>query len=159
MNYILDSSFFFGGGRVREIDGEWWTTSYVEDEVKDLSSRVQFSLLIDSGKLKIGQASLADTAFVRETARCSGDLRVLSETDISVIALGVSLKGTVVSSDFAVQNVCRHLSLPVRSLLEKTAEKKVWKCICSGCGAEIPVNELECPICGSKPRMRKSEKK
>ncbi|HJJ36716.1 MAG TPA: nucleotide-binding protein, partial [Methanocorpusculum sp.] len=122
------------------------------------SSRARLQILEDNG-LKIGQASAEDFRKVTEAAESSGDLRVLSSTDISVIALGLSLQGTVVSADFAVQNVCKHLKIPVRSLLVKTAKKKVWKSICSGCGAEIPQGESECPICGSKPVLRGTEKK
>lgn len=154
--YILDSSFFFGG-KPPVLDGELWTTDLVRDEVKDFSSRAQFTILADSG-LKIGQASADDIRRVREAAAASGDLRVLSETDISVIALGLSLQGTVVSADYAVQNVCRHLSIPVHSLRSKTAKKKVWKSICSGCGAEIPAGYTECPVCGSPPVRRGTEK-
>ena len=95
---------------------------------------------------------------MKEAAEKSGDLRVLSDTDISVIAFGLSTGGTVVSGDFAVQNVCRHLKVPVKSLLSKTAKKKVWKLLCSGCGAEIPAGEKDCPICGSPPKMRGTEK-
>lgn len=157
--YILDSSFFFGETyKQMSLGHDLWTTERVRDEVKDFSSRAAFGILEDAG-LKIGEASSADFAAVRDAAEKSGDLRVLSETDISVIALGLSLGGSVVSGDFAVQNVCRHLKIPVISLKSKTAKKKVWKRICSGCGAEIPPEYEECQICGSKPVMRGTEKK
>ncbi|HJJ47142.1 MAG TPA: nucleotide-binding protein, partial [Methanocorpusculum sp.] len=139
--YILDSSFFFGG-KPLVLDGELWTTDSVREEIKDFSSRARLQILEDNG-LKIGQASSEDIRKVTAAAEASGDLRVLSSTDISVIALGLSLQGTVVSADFAVQNVCKHLNIPVRSLLAKTAKKKIWKRICSGCGAEIPDGEAE----------------
>lgn len=155
--YILDSSFFFDE-KYLTLDGELWTTDQVRDEIKDFSSRARLQILEDNG-LKIGQASSEEIQHVRDVAESSGDLRVLSSTDISVIALGLSLHGTVLSADFAVQNVCKHLNIPVKSLLEKTAKKKVWKRICSGCGAEIPNGESECPICGSKPLLRSTEKK
>jgi len=155
--YVLDSSFFFGNNSL-SLDGELWTTDLVREEIKDFSSRARLQILEDSG-LKIGQASSDALQKVTEVAESSGDLRVLSSTDLSVIALGFSLQGTVVSADFAVQNVCKHLNIPVRSLLIKTAKKKIWKRICSGCGAEIPNGESECPICGSKPIRRGTEKR
>ena len=156
--YILDSSFFFGETYKQcPLDGELWTTGQVREEVRDFASRAAFGIMEDAG-LKIGAATAADVSAVKEAAAASGDLRVLSETDISVIALALSLEGTVVSSDFAVQNVCRHLKIPVKSLRAKTAKKKTWKRICSGCGAEIPDGFDECQICGSKPVPRGTEK-
>jgi len=154
MKYILDSSYFFSE---QDISGDLWTTEEVREEVKDFASRARFNILLENG-LKIGAPGSEELALVKATSQKSGDLRVLSDTDISVIALGKSLQGTVVSGDFAVQNVCRHLNISVISLKSKTAKKKVWKLICSGCGAEIPPGESECPICGSKPIMRGTEK-
>ncbi len=155
MQYILDASYFFAD---HSLEGELWTTDEVRDEVKDFSSRARFNLLLENG-LKIGKASVKEFKEVQKCAEITGDLRVLSETDLSVIALGLSLGGTVVSGDFAVQNCCRHLHIQVLSLKEKTAKKKVWKLICSGCGAEIPAGEKDCPICGSAPIKRGTEKR
>jgi len=154
MQYILDASYFFSE---QDISGDLWTTEKVRKEVKDFASRARFNILLENG-LKIGEPSSDELALVKTTSQKSGDLRVLSDTDISVIALGLSLRGTVVSGDFAVQNVCCHLKIPVLSLKTKTAKKKVWKLICSGCGAEIPPGDSECPVCGSKPIMRGTEK-
>jgi len=153
MQYILDASYFF---TEQDFSGDLWTTEEVRKEVKDFSSRARFNILLENG-LKIGAPGSEELAKVKTTSEKSGDLRVLSDTDISVIALGLSLQGTVVSGDFAVQNVCRHLKIPIISLKTKTAKKKVWKLICSGCGAEIPLGEKDCPICGSKPVLRGTE--
>ena len=154
MQYILDASFFFAEQR---LEGDLWTTAEVADEICDHVSKMRFEVLTAEG-LKIGGAGHAEISAVKAAAEKSGDLRVLSETDISVIAFGLSSGGTVVTGDFAVQNVCRHLKIPVRSLLAKTAKKKVWKTLCSGCGAEIPAGEKDCPICGSPPKKRGTEK-
>ena len=102
MQYILDASYFFED---HPLEGELWTTEKVQDEVKDFSSRARFNLLLEHG-MRIGNASPKQFKLVQECAEKSGDLRVLSEPDLSVVALGLSLGGTVVSSDFAVQNLC-----------------------------------------------------
>lgn len=154
MRYILDASFFFGDF---QLEGELWTTEEVDGEVRDTVSRMRFELAIENG-LAIGAGAAADKKAAHLAAVGSGDDRVLSQTDLSVIALAHALNGTVVSDDFAVQNVCRHLNIPTRSLMQKTAEKRVWKRICSGCGAEIPDGESDCPICGSPPKMRGTER-
>lgn len=162
IQYILDASFFFVDAQAKDSlpnisDAELWTTDMVADEIKDLASKMRFEVLLSNG-LKIGAPSNADIEVVKAKALASGDARVLSDTDISVIALALSMNGTVVSGDFAVQNVCRHLKIKIISLRDKTAKKKVWKLICSGCGAEIPAGNTDCPICGSLPKKRGTER-
>ncbi|MDU9376137.1 hypothetical protein McpSp1_07280 [Methanocorpusculaceae archaeon Sp1] len=155
MRYILDTSFFFGE---YPFDGEFATTSGVVDELRDAASKMRYEVMQSRG-LTISEPEPDAKNRVREAASKSGDLRVLSETDISVIALGLTLEGTVVSDDFAVQNVCRHLKIPVQNLMQKKAKRRVWKSICSGCGAEIPDGEADCPVCGSMPVKRGTEKR
>ncbi|HJJ96223.1 MAG TPA: nucleotide-binding protein [Methanocorpusculum sp.] len=153
MRYILDASFFFGE---YPFCGEFTTTPEVVAELRDVTSKMRFEVMQSRG-LSLCEPEPAAVAAVRAAAAGSGDLRVLSETDISVIALGLALSGTVVSDDFAVQNVCRHLKIPVQNMMQKKAKRRVWKCICSGCGAEIPAGETECPVCGSPPVRRGTE--
>lgn len=155
MRYILDASFFFGE---YPFCGEFATTPQVIAELRDLTSKMRFEVMQSRG-LVISEADPAAISRVRVAAERSGDLRVLSETDISVIALGLYSGGTVVSDDFAVQNVCRHLKIPVQNMMQKKAKRRVWKNICSGCGAEIPAGETECPVCGSPPVRRGTEKR
>lgn len=119
---------------------------------------MRFEVMTANG-LCVTEAESDALLAVTKTALSSGDARVLSDTDLSVIALALSLEGTVISDDFAVQNVCRHLKIPFRSILQKRAKKRVWKKICSGCGAVIPENEPDCPVCGCPPVRRGTEKK
>ncbi|HJK79123.1 MAG TPA: nucleotide-binding protein [Methanocorpusculum sp.] len=155
MRYILDASFFFGE---YPFCGEFATTPEVVAELRDVTSKMRFEVMQSRGLL-ISEADAAAVGRVRDAANRSGDARVLSETDISVIALGLALSGTVVSDDFAVQNVCRHLKIPVQNMMQKKAKRRVWKSICSGCGAEIPAGEEDCPVCGSPPVRRGTEKR
>lgn len=155
MRYILDASFFFGE---YPFCGEFATTPEVVAELRDVTSKMRFEVMQSRGLL-ISEADAAAVDRVRDAANRSGDARVLSETDISVIALGLALFGTVVSDDFAVQNVCRHLKIPVQNMMQKKAKRRVWKSICSGCGAEIPAGEVDCPVCGSPPVRRGTEKR
>ncbi len=155
MRYILDASFFFGD---YPFSGEFATTPEVIDELKDATSRMRYEVMQSKG-LTVCDPDTESTDRVKDTANKSGDARVLSKTDISVIALGLSLEGTVVSDDFAVQNVCRHLKIPVQTMMQRKAKRRVWKSICSGCGAEIPDGETDCPVCGSLPLQRGTEKR
>ncbi|HJJ99494.1 MAG TPA: nucleotide-binding protein [Methanocorpusculum sp.] len=150
----MDTSFFFGE---YPFYGEFATTPEVVAELRDVTSMMRYEVMQSQG-LSLCEPEPAAVATVRAAAMGSGDLRVLSETDISVIALGLALSGTVVSDDFAVQNVCRHLKIPVQNMMQKKAKLHVWKCICSGCGTEIPAGEMECTVCGSPPVRRGTEK-
>jgi len=154
MKYILDSSYFFGD---YTLDGDLFTTPDVVGELKDLASKMRFEILTEKG-LVTTEPEAEHVFAATNAALKSGDARVLSDTDISVIALGLTLEGTVISDDFAVQNVCRHLKISCKGILQRNATKRVWKKICSGCGAEIPAEEEDCPICGSAPIRRGTEK-
>jgi UPF0271 protein len=154
MRYILDTSFFLGDYPFCE---ESMTTPEVVAELKDVISRMRFDVMQNQG-LSVCKADTVTTDRVRKTAKKSGDLGVLSETDISVIALGLFFSGTVVSDDFAVQNVCCHLKIPVQNMMQKKAKRRVWKNICSGCGMEIPMNEEDCSVCGSTSVKRGMKK-
>jgi UPF0271 protein len=155
MHYILDTSFFFGNYPFYE---GFMTTPEVVAELKDVISRMRFDVMQNQG-LSVCKADAITTDHVRKTAKKSGDLGVLSETDISVIALGLFFSGTVVSDDFAVQNVCCHLKIPVQNMMQKKARLRVWKNICSGCGMEISVDEENCSICGSTSVKRGIKKR
>ena len=153
MRCILDASYFFGD---YPGSGELSTTPEVVGELLDITAKMRYEVLCSRG-LSVCEPEPDKTAEAVAAAEKSGDLRVLSRTDISVIALALTLEGTVVSDDFAVQNVCRHLKIPVQNILQKKAKRRVWKYICSGCGAEIP-DGGDCPVCGSPPKRRGTEK-
>lgn len=119
MKYILDSSYFFGD---YNLDGEFFTTPEVVGELKDLASKMRYEILAEKG-LVVTEPEAEHLFAATNAALKSGDARVLSDTDISVIALGLTLEGTVVTDDFAVQNVCRHLKIPFRSIMQRRAKK------------------------------------
>jgi UPF0271 protein len=154
MFYILDTSFFF---KEYPFCGMFVTTPGVVAELRDITSKMRFDVMQSRG-LTICEADAASTDRVRKAAKQSGDLQTLSETDISVIALGLFFAGTVVSDDFSIQNVCHHLKVPVQNMMQKRAKSRVWKNICSGCGEEIAIGEENCPVCGSFPAKRRMKK-
>ncbi len=153
MRCILDASYFFGD---YPCFGEMYTTPEVVGELLDITAKMRYEVLCSRG-LAVREPDPAAAEAAVAAAEKSGDMRVLSQTDISVIALSLTLQGTVVSDDFAVQNVCRHLKIPVQNILQKKAKRRIWKYICSGCGADIP-DGGDCPICGSPPKKRGTEK-
>ncbi|WP_241991979.1 NOB1 family endonuclease, partial [Halorubrum sp. ASP1] len=55
---------------------------------------------------------------VRRAAKGSGDAAELSDTDVRLIATALELHATLVSDDYAMQNVAERLDLPVEPLCD-----------------------------------------
>ncbi len=87
---------------------------------------------------------------VRRAAGETGDLDVLSDTDIRLLATAFELDGTLVTDDYAMQNVANRLDVSVEVIAQDgIAEQRDWKFQCAGCGREFDENHDRCPICGS----------
>ncbi|AKU07978.1 MULTISPECIES: NOB1 family endonuclease [Haloferax] len=79
----------------------------------------------------------------------TGDRDVLSETDTRLIAAAFELDATLVTDDYAMQNVAERLNVGVEVIAQDgIAEQRSWKFQCQGCGREFDENKERCPICG-----------
>jgi endoribonuclease Nob1 len=147
-NLVLDTSAFFLS---LPLEGVLYTVPRVEAELKDLRGKARFSVLLDEG-MEIRSPLRKSQNVAREAAEKSGDLRVLSETDIELIALAAEISGTLVSDDFAIQNTAISLNIPVQSIIQREAGPRIWQMRCTGCGKyfdQMPTKAGDCPICGS----------
>ena len=87
---------------------------------------------------------------VERAARGSGDLAELSDTDVRLIATAVELHATLVTDDYAMQNVAERLDLDVEAIArDGITEEREWQFQCVGCGRTFDENRERCPICGS----------
>ena len=87
---------------------------------------------------------------VRRAARDSGDAGELSETDTRLLAAAVELDATLVTDDYAIQNVARALDVPVEPIArDGITERRDWIFQCQGCGREFDDDRDRCPICGT----------
>jgi len=143
MKLVLDTSLFF---IEYPLNGELVTTPSVVAELVDLRSKCRYETLLAQG-LQVHSPPQETLARVREAARRIGDLERLSQADADVLALALDLGGTVLSDDFAVQNVAQELAVPVQPVQQRKAKKRVWKFRCSGCG-RFSKEPGECPVCG-----------
>lgn len=108
--------------------------------------------------LRVSDCSDESVTRVEEEAAKSGDLGRLSPVDITVIALGLDLNGTVWSDDFSIQNVCARLGLKYRAVGTAGIKKvEKWNYQCIGCKKWFKEKLNECPICGSpmKPHRKR----
>jgi len=151
--YILDSTAFYAGIPYQG-NGRYYTTYLVLEEVKH--HNVGSSLI--HSRVQVTEPTPASLSRVKTTAAKTGDIGALSQTDISLLALGLDMMGndggvSLVSDDFAVRNVAEVLSIPLAPTTMKGGEWKsmTWKIYCRGCGKTYTNPKLTvCPVCGTQ---------
>lgn len=143
--YVLDASAFINEYHTTEPVA---TIPLVRDELQD-ESAYRFDAMEGSGMhIQIPEDGTVER--VRRAAEQSGDLEVLSETDIRLIAASLELGGTIVTDDYAMQNVAERLDIAVELIAQEgIEEQREWQFQCQGCGREFDENKDRCPICGS----------
>lgn len=141
---ILDSSVFFSDYPVRF---PAYTTNSVVAELIDLRSKCRYEALLASG-LAIRDPGGEYSGRVKDAAGRTGDGPVLSPADTDLLSLALELDGTIITDDFAVQNVALILGISTVPIHQRPARAKVWKFRCSGCGRYFRMPG-ECPVCGS----------
>ncbi len=87
---------------------------------------------------------------VSRAATETGDEAELSDTDRRLVASAFELDATLVTDDYAMQNVAEHLGVDVTVIAQDgIEERRDWTFQCVGCGREFDENRDRCPICGS----------
>ena len=148
---ILDTCAFF---TQMHPNGKIATVKNIEDEIINRQSKQYYSNLKSNG-LKIIEPVTESVDFIKEKAKETGDLDVLSLTDIKILALGYELQGTIISDDFAIQNVSLYNGLEVISCSgKKIKEIRMWKYRCSACKLVTDKKSETCNICGSNDIFR-----
>lgn len=152
---ILDATSFYAGipFSSQEIS---FTTPLIFEEIKHIKKEQGvLSTLIESKRLQVIEPEPKFVEMVKQKAKETGDFHNLSKEDISVIALCCQVSGELVTDDYAVSNVAKHLSLTVLPLMTKGIVKKNWVYFCSGCEESFSRTSY-CPTCGNKMRRRSS---
>ncbi|MFP8889756.1 NOB1 family endonuclease [Natrialbaceae archaeon A-CW2] len=143
--YILDSSAFIHDFHTTEQKA---TIPLVREELEG-ESVYRYDAEEGSG-MHIHIPNTDTTEKVKRSAKESGDLDVLSETDIRLIAAAFELDGVLVTDDYAMQNVAERLTVTVEPIArDGIEEERDWRYQCQGCGREYDENKDRCPICGS----------
>ena len=148
---ILDTCAFF---TQIHPDGKIATIKEIDEEIMNKQSKQYYSNLKTKG-LKIIEPNKNSIDYIKEKAKETGDLDVLSLTDIKILALGYELQGTIISDDFAIQNVSLYDGLEVISCSgKKIKEIRIWKYRCSACKLVTDKKSETCNICGSNDIFR-----
>ena len=143
--YVLDSSAFINEYHTTEAVA---SIPLVREELEG-ESAYRYDALEGAGMhIHIPNEETIET--VERAARESGDEGVLSETDIRLIATAFELDGTLVTDDYAMQNVADRLELAIEFInQEGIEEQRDWIFQCQGCGREFDEEHDRCPICGT----------
>ena len=146
---ILDASAFYAGVPFGS-PADYYTTPLVYEEIEHIKqNHGALEMLLETGRLKIREPDSKATDVAVRVARDTGDLQQLSRQDISVIALGIEMKGEIVTDDFAVSNVAKNLGLKVSPVMT-TGIRDVgrWIHYCPACRTNHTSGK-ECPACGT----------
>ncbi|MFC6903685.1 NOB1 family endonuclease [Halalkalicoccus tibetensis] len=144
--HVLDSSAFIHEYHTTE---QTASIPLVREELED-ESAYRYDAIEGSGMhIHIPTDETIDT--VRRAAAELGDLEELSGTDIRLVATTFELDGTLVTDDYAMQNVAEKLNVDVEVIArEGISEQRRWTFQCQGCGREFDEQHDRCEVCGSR---------
>ena len=151
---ILDASAFYAGVPFRTSD-DCYTTSLVFEEIKHIKkNHGALGTLLETNRLKIREPDPESTKNAIKSSKDTGDFPQLSKQDISIIALGINMKGQIITDDFAISNVAKNLGLEIIPIMTKgIKDVGKWVHYCPGCRTNHQ-SGTECPACGT-PLKRK----
>ncbi|MGB9987284.1 NOB1 family endonuclease [Salarchaeum japonicum] len=142
---VLDSSAFIAG---YETDDDIATIPLVREELTD-ASMYRFDAM-EGGGMRVHVPDEAAVNAARQAARRTGDLDTLSDTDLRLVAAAHELDATLVTDDYAMQNVASDLGVPVDVVQQEgITETREWVFQCQGCGRTFDEDRERCPVCGS----------
>ncbi len=147
---ILDTTAFLESDefipRIR--DAELMTVPEVVEEVRSKRALLEN---VPAPPLSIRSPEKKFLLEVHDATISTGD--ALSDADEKVIALAIQENGAVLSDDYGVQNVCRHLGVGFMPM-SREGIKEEWHYVyrCRGCGRIFDRETQLCPVCGHEVR-------
>ena len=164
--YILDTGVLISTWTDKKVESLFVTTPHIIDEVRNRLSRFRAETLFLLEKMEERTPREDDVRRVESASTSSGDRSELSQNDIEIIALaltisGESSDGTLVSTDFAVLNTASHLGLKILDPNKKFGQEITWVMKCPACNykSKAPTRETECPVCGTEMRRSPLKKR
>lgn len=160
---VLDASAFIGGFDPSSVSEETYSVPEVETELLEGSlSKLRFNTSLESGKLKVIKPQQQYINIVKKASEEVGDAILLSDTDISILALAAQLKDEghnpiIITEDYSIQNVAERLKLKFTSLANLGIRYQLfWKQYCPACGKEYQANKkiTICENCGTELKRK-----
>ncbi len=155
--YIADSAVFIMGYPVEST--LLITVPSVVNELKSSEAAMRFDLAREDGaRVEVPLPRMIDE--VLGMAEHTRDMEGLSTTDIDILAKALERKddATLLTDDYAVQNVAVMLGIDVKPVVQKKIRDiLVWEKQCVGCRKRFDEGDV-CPICGSELKKRRKRK-
>ena len=143
--HVLDTSAFIHEYHTTEPTA---TIPMVREELND-EHAYRYDAMEGSG-MHVHIPDEATVETVTRAAKETGDADVLSTTDVRLVATAFELDATLVTDDYAMQNVSERLGVDVEVIAQDgITERRSWLFQCQGCGREFEEQKERCPICGS----------
>jgi UPF0271 protein len=132
------------------VDYTYYITPEVFDEIKHIKKNIDgLDLLLITKKVILMEASKENILKVKKKEIDVGRT-CLSEADYSVIALAIQLKLPIISIDFSLVNLAKHLSLKVLTPGKKNFIQRSSIKYCSIC-KKFFTNKIDyCEYCGNR---------
>ena len=166
MILVLDTSAFFAGVEPLALQSRAYTVPEVVEELREEYRRLKVRLAQEQHLLEVRSPAESYLKHVEEAASQTGDVAHLSRADMAVLALALELAAqgeevTVVTDDYAVQNVAKRLKLRFSPVMEQGIRRSFrWYKRCTGCGRRYSASYARetCEVCGAKVRARVKKK-
>jgi UPF0271 protein len=162
MILVLDTSAFFAGLEPLALRKRAYTVPEVMEELKEEYRQLKARLAQESGLLEVRTPQEKYMQLVKKAATQTGDVALLSRADMAVLALALEFasqgeKVTIVTDDYAVQNVAKFLKLRFSPVMEQGIRRRFrWYKRCVGCGRRYSASYASdtCEVCGAKVKAR-----
>lgn len=138
-----------------------FTSTLVYDEIRHIKkSHGALDVLIEAGNLVIMQPEVVSIATVKTAAKTSGDFTMLSEADISILALAYELKRMLITNDYRIANVAPSLQVVVKTIaISGIKSIRKWSAICPSCERLYPPELTQCKNCGNRLKYKYKTKR
>jgi len=164
---VLDTSALVMGLNPSALELPTYSVPSVMGELPPLSlPYTRFSASQDSSHLTVKRPSGSSLKLVDEASSRVGDVGVLSNADREVLALALDLKlaglsPTIISDDYAIQNVSEALGVEHSSLATFGITKKFdWIYYCPACFRRYRArgDNTICRVCGTRLERKVAKK-
>jgi UPF0271 protein len=161
--YVLDTSALVMGVNPSTIKGDVYSVPEVESELPPHSmAALRFATSRDSSILLVQSPKRSSYDMVRKASIKLGERLSLSKADLQILALALELrlKGispTIVSDDYAIQNVAEHLGINYTFLATFGITYEFnWSIYCPACFRRYihSYTGRVCEVCGTELKRK-----
>ena len=160
---VLDTSALVMGLNPSALDLPMYSVPGVMHELMpETMAHARFRASQDSGHLIVKKPTDSSMTLVQEASSRVGDIGVLSNADVEVLALALDLRQSgllpaIVSDDYAIQNVAETIGVEHASLATFGITKKFdWIYYCPACFTRYRVEDANkpCRVCGTRLKRK-----